>query len=309
MEFLVGGTGFVGSNILENHRFDGVFHSRNIREAYDGNPDLLVYAGVRAEMFLANSDPEKDWKNIENAIDNIKRINPKKIVLISTIAVYNNPIGVDEDSKIAEDELSPYGYHRYRLEKWVEENVTDHLIIRLPALYGKNLKKNFIYDYINIIPRMLKEDKFQELSSRNSELKNFYSKDSSNFYVCKELKEDDRRYLKNFFEGCGFNALDFTDSRAVYQFYNLKYLWDHICIALENKIDKLNIATEPVQVSELYTGLNGKIFHNELNRKFFQYDFRTKYADLFSGKDGYIFSKEYVIRDIKKYIDHMENQL
>ena len=41
-------------------------------------------------------------------------------------------------------------------------NFSNYLIVHLPGLYGKNIKKNFIYDLINIIPNMLKEDKFQE---------------------------------------------------------------------------------------------------------------------------------------------------
>ena len=45
MEYIVGYTGFVGSNIVLAHEFEGKFNSKNIKEAYGGNPDLLVYAG------------------------------------------------------------------------------------------------------------------------------------------------------------------------------------------------------------------------------------------------------------------------
>ena len=44
MEYIVGYTGFVGSNIVLAHEFEGKFNSKNIKEAYGGNPDLLVYA-------------------------------------------------------------------------------------------------------------------------------------------------------------------------------------------------------------------------------------------------------------------------
>ena len=47
----------------------------------------------------------------------------------------------------------------------------DALIIRLPGLYGLNIKKNFIYDYMNVIPFMLKQEKFEELSAREPLLK------------------------------------------------------------------------------------------------------------------------------------------
>ena len=85
---LVGYTGFVGSNIIKNFKFDNLYNSKNIDEAFGTNPDLLVYSGVRAEKFLANNEPKKDLEIIKNAFNNIKKINPKHVVLISTIDVY-----------------------------------------------------------------------------------------------------------------------------------------------------------------------------------------------------------------------------
>ena len=105
MDALVGYTGFVGSNLLESHKFDKLYNSKNIREAYGLNPDLLVYAGIRAEMFLANQDPEADLRIINDAFDNIKIINPKKIVLISTVAVYGDDATGDEDKVIDKNKL------------------------------------------------------------------------------------------------------------------------------------------------------------------------------------------------------------
>ena len=34
----------------------------------------------------------------------------------------------------------------------------------------------------------------------------------------------------------------------------------------------------------------------------FKYNFKTKYDKVFNGKDGYIYSKEQVLDEIKKYI-------
>ena len=145
-EYLVGYTGFVGSNLREQHRFDGLFNSKNITDAFGGKPDMLVYSGVKAEMFLANKDPEADYAQIEQAISNIQKIEPKQIVLISTVAVYPDIQDVDEDFEIDEKQLTAYGRNRLALERWVEKNCTNHLIVRLPAIFGNGLKKNFIYD-------------------------------------------------------------------------------------------------------------------------------------------------------------------
>ena len=116
---IVGYTGFVGSNICDTTEFDAYYNSKNIEEAFGTCPDLLVYSGVRAEMFLANKYPEKDLEIIENAIDNIKRINPRRVVLISSIAVYNQTYDVDEDTIINKDESTAYGRNRRILEEWV----------------------------------------------------------------------------------------------------------------------------------------------------------------------------------------------
>ena len=74
MKILVGHTGFVGSNLAESHAFDLCFNSKNISEAFGSNPDVLVYSGVRAEKFLANKEPEKDFEIILESIENIKKI-------------------------------------------------------------------------------------------------------------------------------------------------------------------------------------------------------------------------------------------
>ena len=65
MKALVGFSGFVGSNIANKYDFDCVYNSKNIDEAYDTYPDLLVYAGLRAEKFIANNNPEKDMQSIK----------------------------------------------------------------------------------------------------------------------------------------------------------------------------------------------------------------------------------------------------
>ena len=118
-KMLVGYTGFVGSNIYAKSNFDGLYNSKNIREAYGRNPDLLVYSGLRAEKFLANNAPEKDLELIREAERNIKKINPKKLILISTVDVLKNPIDVDENAEIEIEGLQAYGYNRYQLECWV----------------------------------------------------------------------------------------------------------------------------------------------------------------------------------------------
>ena len=301
MKALVGYTGFVGSNIYDAGDFDAFYNSKNIQEAYGTEPDLLIYAGLRAEKYLANNAPEKDMELIYQAEENITKIAPKKLVLISTIDVFKNPMGVDENSDIDTENLHAYGLNRYRLELWVREKYPDALIIRLPGLFGKNIKKNFIYDYINLIPFMLKAEKFEELSAKDPELKKFYHLQDNGFYKV-EVDDEDRKGLKDRFRKLGFSALNFTDSRSIYQFYNLGRLWDDIQTAMGKGIKLWHPATEPISAAEVYKYLSGEEFVNELGGAPANYDYKTVHAEIFGGKNGYICDKGRILSEIKEFV-------
>lgn len=302
MNVLVGNTGFVGSNIIAYGQIDLSFHSADIEKAYGLKPNLLIYAGVRAEKYLANLYPKDDYECIIQAQENIKRIAPKKVVLISTIDVLSSLVGADEDLLIDETKLQPYGIHRYNLEKWVRKEFEDALIIRLPALFGQNIKKNFIYDYMYTIPTMLNQDKYNELVVKESLLDGYYLKHRSGYYKCRKLSMKEEKKLKSLFEQLGFSAISFTDSRNQYQFYPLRRLWDDIQTAIANKLTLWHPATEPIIVSELHEYLSGKIFINEFSTDPVKYDFRTKYDELFGGSGGYICSKEEIMKEIAEFV-------
>ena len=45
-----------------------------------------------------------------------------------------------------------------------------------------------------------------------------------------------------------------------------------------------------------------KEFKNELNKEIPNYDFKTKYSNIFNGNNGYIFDKEFIMKDIKEFV-------
>lgn len=299
---IVGYTGFVGSNICASTSFDSYYNSKNIQEAYGTEPDLLVYSGVRAEMYLANSFPDKDLAIIEEAIENIKRIKPKKVVLISSIAVYNQTFDVDEDSVINKEKSTAYGHNRRILEEWIEMNCPGSLIVRLPGIYGLNLKKNFLYDMIQVVPAMLTPVKYNELAKQSDEIAKAYIMQDNGFVKC--IADDkERKKLKALFKSIGFTALNFTDSRGIYQYYHLSHLWSLVEKALENNVPLLNVAVEPVTAGEIYSYVNDNDFINELDRPLAHFDFKTKYADLLGGKEGYLQDKESCLKEIRQFIE------
>ncbi len=298
---IVGYTGFVGQNLCLSRKFDNKYNSKNIQDAYDTNPELLVYAGIRAEMFTANHYPEQDFTNIKEAIENIRKISPKKLVLISTISVYPVFEG-DENTVLDENDGTTYGRNRRYLEKWVEENIKDYLIVRLPALYGRGIKKNFIYDIIHYIPGLLKTSKYEELFN-NSSLARLYQDRGDGFYKCIAETKDDKKALRAFFEKSGFSALNFTDSRSEYQYFSLANLWNVINIALENNLHLLTIATEPILSSELYEYIYDQPFKNEVSMSYPVEHLKSIHAEVFGGKDGFLYNKKQLLEDIKCFIN------
>lgn len=69
--------------------------------------------------------------------------------MISTVDVFKQPLGVNEDTLVDENGLQPYGLHRRYLETFVESQFPQHLIVRLPGLVGPGLRKNVIFDFLN----------------------------------------------------------------------------------------------------------------------------------------------------------------
>ena len=300
-QILVGSTGFVGANLLAKHPFDKALHSTDIAQAFGGNIGLVVYAGVPAAMFLANSDPAADLAVMQAARENLRRINAKKTVLISSIAVYADSRGKTEADDPAGEGLAPYGANRLQLEKWVREDYPDALIVRLPALYGVHLKKNFLYDLHTITPAMLREEKYRELAARCELVEKGYSPAENGFYKLNGSVSGTA--LREWFEAQSFNALAFTDSRSRYQFYDLGRLWGDIEACLQNDLRLVNLTTPPVSAAKVYTALTGKTWKNELDRAPFDYDLRSLYAGQLGGQGGYLCSEEDELRDIRTFME------
>lgn len=146
---LIGNSGFVGTTLLKQISFEYLYRSTNISDISSNIFDTVVCAAVPAQKWIANSNPEADFLNIQNLISNLSNIKCRTFVLISTVDVYKNPINVNESSEVDQSGLHPYGLNRHLLEVFVQENFSNHLIVRLPALIGPGLRKNAIFDILN----------------------------------------------------------------------------------------------------------------------------------------------------------------
>jgi nucleoside-diphosphate-sugar epimerase len=150
MRALIGHTGFVGSNLLRAGGFDSMFNSSNYRDIAGRRFDEVVCAGVAAAKWIANKEPEADRAGIAALTDVLAQADIGRFVLISTIDVYPDPgMAVDETFDPAGQPNHAYGTNRLALEKWVAARHADHLIVRLPALFGPGLKKNVLFDLLH----------------------------------------------------------------------------------------------------------------------------------------------------------------
>ena len=69
--------------------------------------------------------------------------------MFSTIDVYGDENNCVDEFEVPERTDNHYGYHRLLLENYVSLSFPRAHIIRLPGLFGKNLKKNIIFDLLN----------------------------------------------------------------------------------------------------------------------------------------------------------------
>jgi nucleoside-diphosphate-sugar epimerase len=149
MDALIGHTGFVGGNLARQHRFDAVYNSKTVGAVRGRHFRRLVVSAMPAEMWVANRDPAADRAVLEALWANLSRCTADEVVVISTVAVYATPIGVDEDTLIVPNFCTAYGEHRLELERRAKRHFPRALAVRLPGLYGAGLKKNAVYDLLH----------------------------------------------------------------------------------------------------------------------------------------------------------------
>lgn len=145
---LIGHTGFVGGTLDRAHDFAHRFNSKNAEDMRGLTASGVVCAGVYAEKWRANAEPENDLAHVRQVFDLLSSIKTDNVVLISTVDLYDPPVERDETFEPDLATTHPYGRHRLMLEHWVRDRFPNTIILRLPGLFGPGLKKNVIFDLI-----------------------------------------------------------------------------------------------------------------------------------------------------------------
>lgn len=148
MRVLIGSTGFVGTTLAGQIPFDLAVHRPDLDRIRGVAADQVVCAGLPAAKYLANADPDGDWRNTVRVAGALSEVRTNDVMLVSTVDVYGVPVGVDETSMPAYDGAQAYGRNRAWFEAFVRAEFPDHLVLRLPGLFGTGLRKNLVFDLL-----------------------------------------------------------------------------------------------------------------------------------------------------------------
>lgn len=295
---LIGHTGFVGSALLRQAGFATCYNSATI-SAIEGQAfGTLVCAAAPGSMLEANRAPERDAAQIEALIARLAKVRAERFVLISSIAVLADFAGGDdEDTQAFQQELA-YGRHRRALEAFVESHFPASLIVRLPALFGAGLRKNFLFDLMNPVPSLLTEAKRDALmGALDPALAGWvgalYAPDAVTGLLRLDraaLNADRRRAaLEDAATALGASATQFHHPDTTYQYYPVDRLWRDIGIALEAGLSHLHLVAEPLTAATIHARLTGRVMP-ETPARLHREDMRTRHAGMWGAQGSYQFS-------------------
>ncbi|HIE41275.1 MAG TPA: NAD-dependent epimerase/dehydratase family protein [Candidatus Aenigmarchaeota archaeon] len=183
---VTGGAGFIGSYLsktlaeknevfifdnlstgtIENLSNNIAFIKGDLRNLKDlekiPNVDIVFHLAAQVSVPYSISNPKEDAEiNIIGTINLLewcKKEKVKKVIYISSAAVYGEPIYLPIDEKHPTNPISPYGISKLAAEKYVLLCQTS-IVLRLANVYGKGGVKEGEAGVIHIFADNLKENK------------------------------------------------------------------------------------------------------------------------------------------------------
>ena len=293
---LVGHTGFVGSALLRQTDFAALYNSSNINGIAGQSYETVICAAAPGSMFEANNQPEQDRAKVHQLIEHLASVSAQNFVLVSSIAVLADFAGGDDETTDRFQTALAYGRHRRELEAFVETHFANHLIVRLPALFGEGLRKNFIFDLLNPVPTMLTAEKFETLgealdSPLAETVRELYSRNPANgmFVLDRPAlsRNSHRAALEDAVEHLGFYATQFHHRDTTYQYYGIDRLWGDIGIAASAGLSHIHLVSEPLAAHVIHDRLTGRPMP-ETTARLHREDMRTRHAGLWGESGTYL---------------------
>lgn len=220
---------------------------------------MVVSAANRADSFRINQNPDEDLRAVDLLVDQLSQTRIDKLVLISTVCVYPGGTSPDETTPLTAKGLTPYGQNRLHQERRFGE-MFETMIVRLPQLYGDNMKKGVIYDLVN-------------------------------------------RY-----------RIEQIDPEGVFQYYDVRQLWQDIEIALNHGLASFNASNPALTSVSVAQDVFGIDISDNPNRsgdaygRMYTRDMRTRHASLFGGEHGYLLSVDSELRGIRSFAETVRSR-
>ena len=219
---IIGYTGFIGKNLIRQKKFSNFYNSKNIHNIHLQKFHTTIICAPHGKKWWANKYPKKDKIIVKKLINNLKKIKTNKIILISTIDVYNRKTYSNENSKIGFSKSNVYGNNRLKIEKFISQKFENYHIIRLPALFGNYLKKNILYDLMN-----------------NNNLHDVKLKSQFQWYFMKDLLTDINKIIKQDIKIINL----FTEPISTLEIVNLFFKKKKKYLDKKNQGPKYNLKT------------------------------------------------------------------
>jgi hypothetical protein len=305
---LIGGTGFVGRNLLAQRPFARHYSSQTIPEIAGERFSTLICAGAPATMWAANDDPERDRANLRGLAERLATARFERLVLISTIAVLDDAGAGHTEGSAKFETAKAYGRNRRELEVTLTER-HGAVVLRLPALFGDGLRKNFIFDLLNPVPSFLRPALYETACNAFTVEERAAAAGVYRFDASLEMMRLDRdrldatparTLLTRAFHRANFIAANFTNSRSDFQFYNLSHLASDIERCLRSALPLLHICSEPLRADDLHQALLGEPFDND-GPALVREDMRSDHAHLWGSSTPYLYGRDEVLAELLQF--------
>lgn len=133
--------------VLPDQRFDEIL--KEIK------PDAVINASGSASVAYSLLDPATDFNSSVNlchfVLESLRSVSPEcRFLLLSSAAVYGNPVSLPVKESDLLKPISPYGYHKMMCETLLQEYFDIYGIktsaVRIFSAYGPGLKKQILWD-------------------------------------------------------------------------------------------------------------------------------------------------------------------
>lgn len=211
MIVVTGASGFIGSAILRHLRGAGVGVARVTRDEHERNesrvylskytsadlallfqelqPTAIIHTAGSASVADSLRAPDLDFRNSVDVYQRVLeavRLSAKlpRVVLLTSAAVYGNPLVLPVNEGSLLKPISPYGFHKKICEELAQEYTQCYQIpttvARIFSVFGVGQRRLLIWDLV----RKFLDDECVQLSGTGEETRDFLHVDDLAAQIC-----------------------------------------------------------------------------------------------------------------------------